>query len=289
MAVGIVGLGIMGTAYATHLTAAGRMVSGADPLPAARERLAALGGTAHEAAGEWLAKCNPVILSLASPTALHNVTEILQEVLNPGQIVLETGTFRLADKESARQALEGAGITLLDCTVSGTGAQAMAKDIVMMASGPSEAITRVRPVMELFTRKIIEAGPFGAGTRLKFVANHAVALHNTAAAETLHYAMALGLDEDVVYDMLSTGAGQSKMSDLRMPLMMRGDYDPPTASLKMFEKDLSIIGEDIERIGVSTPLFDVCVELYDRAKAQLPETFDTAAVYEVYREGSERK
>ncbi len=289
MTVGIVGLGIMGTAYATHLVAAGEQVLGADPLPEARKGLAGLGGTAHEAAGEWLADCDPVILSLASPAALRTVTGILQKALRPGQIVLETGTFRLADKERARDALDEAGITLLDCTVSGTGAQAIAKDIVMMASGPPEAVARARPVMTLFTRKVIEAGPFGAGTRLKFVANHAVALHNSAAAETLNYAMTLGLDRDVVYDMLSTGAGQSKMSDLRMPLMMSGDYEPPTASLKMFDKDLSIIAEDIERIGAATPLFDVCVELYDRAKARLPETHDTAAVYEVYRQDRLRK
>ena len=288
MAVGIVGLGIMGTAYATHLVAAGEQVCGGDPLPEARKRLVALGGTAHESAGEWLADCDPVILSLASPAALRSVIGILQKVMRPGQIVLETGTFRLADKESARDALDEAGVFLLDCTVSGTGAQAMAKDIVMMASGPPEAVARARPVMTLFTRKVIEAGSFGAGTRLKFVANHAVALHNTAAAETLHYAMTLGLHRDVVYEMLSTGAGQSKMSDLRMPLMMRGEYEPPTASLKMFEKDLSVIGEDIERIGVSTPLFDVCVDLYDQARAQMPETHDTAAVYEVYRRDNVR-
>ncbi len=289
MAVGIVGLGIMGTAYATHLLAAGEKVLGADPLPEARERLAKLGGTAHDAAGDWLAGCDPIILSLASPAALRSVTEVLRGALRPGQTVLETGTFRLSDKERARDQLAESGITLLDCTVSGTGAQAMAKDIVMMASGPPEAVARARPVMDLFTRKVIEAGPFGAGTRLKFVANHAVALHNTAAAETLNYAMALGLDRDLVYDMLSTGAGQSRMSDLRMPLMMRAEYDPPTASLKMFEKDLSVIGEDIERIGAPAPLFDVCAELYGRASAQLPETHDTAAVYEVYRKDSGRK
>ena len=294
MSVGIVGLGIMGSAYAKNLLAAGVTVMGADPLDDARARLEALGGKAYETAGPWLADCDLIILSLVSPTILHDVCRELTSCLRGGQIVLETGTFALADKEIARDILAAANVTLMDCTVSGTGVQAEARDIVMMASGPSDALARARPYLAHFTKKVIDAGPFGGGTKLKFVANHAVALHNVAAAETLNYATAMGLDADVVYDLLSTGAGQSKMSDLRMPLMISGDYDPPTASLKMFQKDLSVIGADISRLGIPTPLFDACVALYEKANAQLPETYDTASVYEVYavesgREASDRK
>ncbi|ASJ73403.1 Succinyl-diaminopimelate desuccinylase [Granulosicoccus antarcticus IMCC3135] len=106
-----------------------------------------------------------------------------------------------------------------------------------------------------------------------------------AAADRLNYADELGLDRDIVYQMLSGGAGQSRMSDLRMPLMISGAYDPPTASLKMFEKDLSIIGNDIAEKGVQTPLFDACQVLYGAAFAELPEGLDTAAIFEIYRNG----
>lgn len=281
--VGIVGLGIMGSAYAKNLIAGGADVLGADPLADARKRLTDLGGTAHERAGAWLADCDLVILALISPQVLKEVTASLAEALAAGQVVLETGTFALADKEAAHATLATAGIHLLDCPVSGTGAQAAVGDIVMMASGDEKAITHARPYMALFTKKVIDAGPFGAGSRLKYVANHAVALHNAAAAETLAYANALAIDRDTVYDMLSSGAGQSKMSDLRMPLMMEERYEPPTASLKMFEKDLAVIGEDLQRLGLDVPLFDAVQALYEEAFASLPETHDTAAVFEVYR------
>jgi 3-hydroxyisobutyrate dehydrogenase-like beta-hydroxyacid dehydrogenase len=161
--------------------------------------------------------------------------------------------------------------------------QAEQADIVMMLSGPEEAIAQALKFTPHFTKKTIEAGSFGAGSRLKFVANHAVALHNTAAAETMAYADAMRLDRQTVYDMLSSGAGQSKMSDLRMPLMIDSAYVPPTASLKMFEKDLSVIGDDIKRLGLYAPLFDCCDALYKEASATLPETYDTASVFEVYR------
>ncbi|MGI9500352.1 MAG: NAD(P)-dependent oxidoreductase [Geminicoccaceae bacterium] len=281
--VGIVGLGIMGSAYAKNLIAGGAAVLGADPSEAARRRLTDAGGTAHECADAWLADCDLVILALISPQVLREVTATLAEVLRPGQVVLETGTFALADKKAAHASLAASGVRLLDCPVSGTGAQAALGDIVMMASGETKAIAHAMPYMALFTKKVIEAGEFGAGSRLKYVANHAVALHNAAAAETLAYADALGLDREIIYEMLSSGAGQSKMSDLRMPLMIEERYEPPTASLKMFEKDLSVIGEDLSRLGLDVPLFDAVHALYRQAFAKLPETHDTAAVFEVYR------
>lgn len=282
--VGIIGFGIMGSAYARNLIAGGVAVSGADPSGDARQRLDTLGGTAHEATGPWLADCDLVILALLSPVVMRDVCAELADILSPGQVVLETGTFALEDKNRAHDILASRGIHLLDCPVSGTGAQAAKGDILMMASGDPGAIETAKPFMAHFTKGVIEAGAFGMGSRLKYVANHAVALHNAAAAETLAYSDALGLDRQTTFEMLSTGAGQSKMSDLRMPLMISGAYDPPTASLKMFEKDLRVIGDDLHRLGMSTPLFDVVDALYKEASASLPETHDTAAVFEVYRE-----
>lgn len=281
--VGIIGLGIMGSAYAKNLIAAGVEVIGLDPAPKARQRLQALGGTPNEKMPDRLIECDLVILSLLSPVVLREVCAQLAGCLNPGQVVLETGTFALSDKLEAKEILGTQNIHLLDCPVSGTGAQAQDKDILMMASGDADALAQARPFMAHFTKKVIEVGAFGMGSRMKYVANHAVALHNAAAAETLAYADALGLDRKTTYDLLSTGAGQSKMSDLRMPLMMSGSYDPPTASLKMFEKDLLVIGEDMRRLGLTTPLFDAVDDLYKTASATLPETYDTASVFEVYK------
>ncbi|NKB50722.1 MAG: NAD-binding protein [Rhizobiaceae bacterium] len=285
--IGLVGLGIMGTAYAKNFIAAGQTVAGADPSEDARNRCAELGVEVHEAAGAWLNQCDLVVLSLVSPTVLLDVASILARDMNPGQVVVETGTFAMDDKVKAREILEASDITLLDCTISGTGVQADAKDIIFMASGPEDAKNTARPFLEMISKKVIDAGDFGGGTRLKLIANHAVALHNVAAAETLNYAVKMGLDQEVIYDLLSTGAGQSKMSDLRMPLMMSGTYEPATASLMMFKKDLEIIGDDIKKTGAHAPLFEACVELYKQADATLPEHLDTASVYEIYANNRE--
>ena len=283
MKVGIIGLGIMGSAYAKNLLDAGVCVAGADPAILSREQLEVAGGMSHLSAGPWLIDCDLVIISVASTKVLATVSKELGEILNPGQVVMETGTFAMVDKLAAKAAVEVDGAVLLDTPVSGTGKQAATADLVIMASGPSHAIAHAKPYMEYLSHTIIEAGDFGAGSKLKYIANHAVALHNCAAAETLHYADSLGVDRNLVYHMLSKGAGQSKMLDLRMPLMISGSYTPATAHMEMFQKDLSIIGADIRNQGITTPMFDAVSSLYDKGWSLVSKDSDTASVFEVYR------
>ena len=284
MTVGIIGLGIMGSAYAANLLKAGLDVIGADPAVGGRTDLEAAGGKTFEEVGPWVADCDLVIISVASPPVLVDVCQRLGTHLKAGQVVMETGTFALADKHAARAAVEAGGAILLDTPVSGTGHQAANADLIIMASGAAEAVAHAKPFMAHLCHTVMEAGEFGAGTKLKFIANHAVALHNCAAAETLHYADALGVDRDITYALLSKGAGQSKMLDLRMPLMMSGEYTPATAHMAMFQKDLSIIGADIKDHGITTPMFDAVSDLYDKSFTLTPMEYDTAAVFEVYRD-----
>jgi putative dehydrogenase len=284
MKVGIIGLGIMGSAYAKNLLDAGVCVAGADPAILSREQLEVAGGMSHLSVGPWITDCDLVIISVASTKVLATVSKTLGKALKPGQIVMETGTFAMVDKLASKAAVEVGGAILLDTPVSGTGKQAATADLVIMASGPSHAIAHAKPYMEYLSHTIIEAGDFGAGSKLKYIANHAVALHNCAAAETLHYADSLGVDRNVVYHMLSKGAGQSKMLDLRMPLMISGSYTPATAHMEMFQKDLSIIGADIRNQGITTPMFDAVSSLYDKGWSLVSKDSDTAAVFEVYRD-----
>jgi len=284
MAVGIIGLGAMGGAYARNLLAGGVSVSGFDPDPAAQEMLRKAGGVSQTSCGSWLAECELIILSLANTEILTETTKKLSEILKPGQVVLETGTFTLDTKRAAKSVLDNCGAILLDCPVSGTGAQAAVADLVMMASGSEEGFSKIKPLLDHFTKSVIFAGPFGNGSKLKFVANHAVYVHNCAAAESLNYGITLGLEPKMIFELLSNGAGQSKMSDLRMPLMIDHAYEPATANMTIAYKDISVISADIKSNNCSTPLFDVTEKLYGVAKEGVPISYDTGAVYEVYKQ-----
>ena len=144
---------------------------------------------------------------------------------------------------------------LLDCTLSGTGAQARVKDLIVYASGDRKSCRRVATVLEGFARAHYYVGAFGAGSKMKFVANLLVAIHNVAAAEAMVLAMKSGLDPALVLKVVADGAGSSRMLQVRGPMMVKGDYSEATMKVKTWQKDMTIIGDYARKIDCPTPLF----------------------------------
>jgi 3-hydroxyisobutyrate dehydrogenase-like beta-hydroxyacid dehydrogenase len=193
-------------------------------------------------------------------------------------VIVETGTFSLDDKMRAERALRTAGHILLDCPVSGTGAHAMRRDIVVYASGEAKAIKRLRPLFAAFARATHDLGAFGNGSRMKFVANLLVAIHNVASAEALVLGMKAGLDPQLVYDMVQSGAGASRIFEQRGPMMVRNRYDEPTMRVAVWQKDMAVIGEFATALGSPTPLFAATLPIYAAALAAGHAADDTASV-----------
>ena len=181
----------MGSAIASHLIDAGHAVVGFDVRASRRRALlgaVASGAKAARNAGVIAAatcrdvgqRASIVITSLPSPDALMLTAAELGKGPRRPRIVIETSTLPIEVKERARSRLDARGVVLLDCPISGTGAQARARDIVVYASGSRAAYRRVAPVLSVLARAQYFVGPFGAGSRMKFVANLLVAIHNVA-------------------------------------------------------------------------------------------------------------
>ncbi len=198
-----------------------------------------------------------------------------------GLTVLECSTLPLDDKHSAHDALEAAGITLLDCPISGTGAQAATKDIVVFASGERAAYQAVVPVIEGFAKRHRFVGPFGDGSKLKFVANLLIADHVAAAAEAMVLGAKAGLDPKLVHEVIAGSPASSAMFDLRARLMAENDYEPAMMKMDLWQKDVAIIADFIEDLGVHAPLFAAGAALYRQAMADGLAKEDTAAVCRV--------
>src|SRR5438132_9232574 len=164
--VGIVGLGIMGGAFARNLVAAGWRVVGYDIDAARRRELARHGVEIAASAKDLAAKAPVIVTSLPKPEALAETVAAIVDAKLPPRIVVEASTFTLDDKLAAEAALRKAGHTMLDCPISGTGSQAKVKDIVVYASGDAAAIRRLRPLFEGFARAVHDLGAFGNGSRL---------------------------------------------------------------------------------------------------------------------------
>ncbi len=277
-AVGIVGLGIMGGAFASNLAAAGWRVVGYDIDRNRCRALARAGVEIAADAKDLAAKAPTIITSLPAPGALADTVEAIVDAALRPRVIIETSTFTLDDKLKAERALSRAGHVMLDCPVSGTGSQAKARDIIVYASGDSATIRRLRPLFAGFSRAVHDLGQFGNGSRMKYVANLLVAINNVAAAEAMVLGMKAGLAPQTVFEMVAAGAGTSRVFELRAPMMVKGRYDEATMKLAIWQKDMAVIGAFASALGCPTPLFGATRPIYDAAIAAGHAKHDTAAV-----------
>jgi L-threonate 2-dehydrogenase len=276
--VGVIGLGIMGGAFAKNLVAAGWRVIGYDiSAPKRREAQRAGVETANDAAG--VAAAAPIILtSLPKPQALLDTVREIAAAKLKGKVLAEMSTFTISDKEKAERVLRKAGHTMIDCPVSGTGSQAKTRDLVFYASGDAKAIARLRPVLMGFGRHVFDVGQFGNGSRMKYVANLLVAINNVASAEAMVLGMKAGLDPRMIVDLITAGAGNSRVFELRAPMMAKGRYDDVTMKISVWDKDMQVIGDFARKIRVPTPIFNATKGIYVKAMKSGFGNHDTAAV-----------
>jgi putative dehydrogenase len=281
-----VGLGIMGGAMAEALCAAGYKVVGYDPAPAARKRLQKAGGRVLASTAAVVSIADIIITSLAKPAALDEavakICSVKRDKSRAKLIVIETSTLTLEDKQRAQQVLARIGVQTLDCPISGTAVRMKSGGWTIFASGPQAAFKRVKPVLGVFTKNVQFVGAYSNGTKMKFIANHLVAIYNVAVAETMTFARKMKIDPQKVWDLFSSspvlGNGVFK---LRGKLMVEQKYLPATMKVEVWQKDMQVIGDMAKSVDCPVPLFAACAPLYTTAMAQGLSQHDTASVCEV--------
>jgi len=277
--VGLIGLGIMGGAFAKNLVAAGWRVVGYD-ISAARRREAQRNGVEIASSATELARMVPTVLtSLPKPQALMETVRKIAAAKLPRKVVLvEMSTFAISDKEKAERVLAKAGHAMLDCPVSGTGSQAKNRDLVFYASGDAAIVKRLRPMFEAFGRHVYDVGAFGNGSKMKYVANLLVAINNVATAEAMVLGMKAGLPPQLIFDLVKAGAGNSRVFELRAPMMVKGKYNDVTMKIDVWDKDMQVIGDYARKIKAPTPMFNASKPVYIKAMKSGRGAQDTAAV-----------
>ncbi len=286
--VGQIGLGIMGSAFARNMMQAGLKVVGYD---IDSEKMIAVDnpGFSSATSPEDVARqVDVVVTSLPSPESFHNVMSgegSLKSSRRSGLIVVDACTLAIDDKQRAHDVLADQGIILLDCPVSGTGAQAAKGDLVLLGSGDPKAFEKVRVVLKTFNREVRYIGPFGDGSKMKFAANILVAIHNVSAAEAMVFGMKAGLDPQLLYEVLSQGAGNSRVFELRGPMMVANDYETnKSAAMTIQDKDMAIIADYAQQIKCPTPLFATTAGFYRAALHKGLQQSDTASVCAILEE-----
>jgi L-threonate 2-dehydrogenase len=280
-AVGVIGLGIMGSAISANLVKAGFTVYGYDPVAKACARLKKDGGHPCKSATEVAKNCSYVVLSLPSEAALDMVCAELIAATPKGMVAAECSTLPETAKMRAHAALAKHKITLLDCPLSGTGAQAITRDLAVYASGDAKAIKAFAPVFDGFARACYEVGGFGNGMRMKLVANLLVAIHNVSTAEAILMGVRSGLDAGTVVKVIADGAGGSRMFQVRGPAMVKRSWDEATMKVSTWQKDMRLINDALQATDTPAPLFATTMPIYNAAMALGHGAHDTAAVYSV--------
>jgi 3-hydroxyisobutyrate dehydrogenase-like beta-hydroxyacid dehydrogenase len=278
--VGVVGLGIMGGAIAKNLAAAGWQVIGFDIAKDKCDEAKAAGVEIAKDAVAVAAKATNILVSLPKPEALTATVAALAGAKLPRRVIAELSTFSIEDKEFAEAELRAAGHVLLDCPLSGTGAQARNKDLVVYASGDAQAIEALMPVFADFSRQAHDLGAFGNGMKMKFVANLMVAIHNVASAEAMVLGIKAGLDPAQIFKLIQAGAANSRVFELRAPMMVQDNYGGENLTMRIstWQKDMKVIGEYAASLGCPTPLFSATEPIYRAALSTGYGDEDTAAV-----------
>ena len=279
--IGLLGLGIMGSAMAGNLLKAGFEVHGFDPSAKARQHLKTVGGHPSQDAADLVRSVQVVITSLPHAAALMETASILARAGRQGLLVIETSTLDIQDKEAAREVMAAQGVILLDCPLSGTGAQAVRKDLTVYASGPTPQIRRLAPVFEGFSKTHFDLGAFGNGMKMKLMANLLVAIHNVSTAEALLLGQRWGIAPSTAVKVLSDGAGGSRMLQVRGPMMENEGWKEATMKVSVWQKDMKLIAQALVDTHVPAPLFAATIPLYNAAMGMGHEGHDTAAVFDV--------
>jgi len=283
--VGMVGLGLMGTAMYGNLLPAGFQVIGYDVLPEKVAALVAAGGKGAGSAAEVARGADLVISSLP-----HG--GIVEEAMlgpggaaeggRPGLTVIETSTVAPELAREVARRLAEREIILLDATISGISHMVARKDCIFMVGGDRGAYERCEPIWDALARRAYYLGPNGAGAMMKLVANLVTGVNSVVVAEGLALGMKAGLDAAQMREILMDSAAASRMVDIRGQFMVERKYTPPVATIEIFMKDAELMLDAGRRLGLPLPFVETMQRVFQATKSDGHGQHEVASVFETY-------
>ena len=227
--VAVIGLGIMGSAMARNVVAAGFPTTVWNRSPQVAAPLVELGATAAEGAEEAVRQADVVITMLPDAAAVTSVMidGSVLEALAPGALWAQMGTIGVQATVDLAATVQSArpDVLFVDAPVSGSKGPAEQGQLLILASGPDEAPVVVDPIFSAIGRKTQWVGPAGAGSRLKLVVNGWLAFLVEGAAETLALADRVGIGRDELTAALEGGPLASSLAMAKLAKMVSGHYD----------------------------------------------------------------
>ncbi|MFL5487804.1 MAG: NAD(P)-dependent oxidoreductase [Gemmatimonadaceae bacterium] len=288
MKIAFIGLGDIGVLMASHLardpfelTVWNRTSSKADAF--ARTYKARVAKTPADAVDDAAVVITCLPSSIEVEAVIHGEGGILQ-AMRKGSVLVDCTSGDPPTSRSIAAELGGRGVEFIDAPVSGGTTAAKAGTLTVMWGGESTVFDRVRPVIEAFGKKIVHAGPVGAGDALKAVNNALLAVHILSTAEGLAILVKAGVDPKIALDVINASSGRSNSSENLIPQRVLTRAFPRTFRLALLEKDIGIAAVMAEDLKVRTPVISLTAERFHEARERLGEQADHVEAVKIVEE-----
>lgn len=276
--VGMIGLGLMGTALTERLLEAGYTVLVYNRTREKADPLVARGACW---ADNPLAVCERVLISLYTTETVEEVLDRLGAGLRPGQILIDTTTGEPEQTTRLGARLATCGVQYLDAPISGSSEQTRRGEATAIVGGPRAAFDACRDLFQCCVEKTIYAGQCGNGAKMKLVSNLVLGLNRAALAEGLVFARAIGLEAEAALEVLTSSMAYSRIMDTKGRKMVEADFRTQ-ARLSQHLKDIRLILEAGAATGQPLPLTEAHRGLLEAAEAAGFGDADNSAVIEAF-------
>lgn len=273
--VGIIGLGLVGSALAQRLMAAGFEVAGYDLDATKRSALAESGGVPCTSWRDVASRCDRILLSL--PLTTVRLMDEFAEQLS-GKLIVDTSTSPPEETQAIGRRIAAAEGEYVDATIAGSSAQVRRGEVVVMAGGAHSAVERAKELLESFAKQTFHLGPVGSGARMKLVVNLVLGLNRAVLAEGLAFAKACGIDPAQALEVLQAGPAFSRVMETKGPRMVNGRFTPE-ARLSQHTKDVLLILEAANQAGAQVPLSEVHASLLQKLIEAGCGDLDNSAIF----------
>jgi L-threonate 2-dehydrogenase len=280
--IGILGLGLIGRVAAEKL-----MPEGYECIAIRRpstDGFPGLGGKLVDTARELAEISDIVISAMPNVPAAHAAMEGPDGLLagaHAGLTIIEMNTFGVADKEKLKALVDATPAMLLDCPVSGTQPIIRAGNGVIMMSGDEAGCAAVKPMLETICPKTFYVGEYGTGIKLKLMINFMVGANTVALAEGMLFGASMGLDPQLMIDIVGPSAAGSTVFNIRAGIIKDRAWQPCAGPSKLLWKDLDIVEEQADELGLSAPILRLCNDYYKKIEKAGRLEDECAVVYEI--------
>lgn len=277
--VGLLGVGLMGSAMAHRLLDEGISVTAWDRESEHLQELAGHGAMTAEEPADVMAGATAVITMLPTADVILEVTEPLLDAWPEETIWLQMSSVGAAEADQLTRVADAHKVTIVDAPVSGSTHPAEQGQLTILGSGPDSARAALEPILSVLGSRVIWAGAAGMGSRLKLAANHYMITTVAALAEAMHMCETMDLDQRHFVDLLDDGPLGSAYALQKLDEMRRHDY-PAGFPVRLALKDLELVREVEQTAAATMPILDVVLDRFTTASKQLPDD-DLAAIYEL--------